>query len=27
MTRRHLFNTMQQPNVPNMNEKLDFVDN
>jgi len=27
MTRRHLFNMMQQQNLPNMSEKLEFVEN
>jgi hypothetical protein len=26
MTQRHLFNMMQQQNLPNMNEKLEFVE-
>ena len=27
MTRRNLFNMMQQQNLPNMSEKLEFVEN
>jgi hypothetical protein len=27
MTRRHLFNMMQQQNLPNLSEKLEFVEN